>query len=133
MAGPVSVEELATGTVGTLVGMGTKVIPLRLQEVGGKPLGAVAVVIFQSGGHARSRHAIHDRLGYDLPPALLRIGEFLLEIRVKKDVGQVRSLVESLSDLSEEHTPDDAAPSPKQSYATIVQIPALFLRGRSHK
>jgi hypothetical protein len=46
-AGPVGMEEFATGLINTLVGMGTKVIALSLQQIGGQALGAIAVKIGQ--------------------------------------------------------------------------------------
>src|SRR5579875_2439678 len=42
-AGPVGVEELAARLVDALVGVGTEEVALRLQEIGGKAIGPVAV------------------------------------------------------------------------------------------
>jgi len=54
---PVGVEELAARLVHTLVGVGAEVIALRLQQVGGQPRAAVAIVERQRGGERRDGNA----------------------------------------------------------------------------
>ena len=47
---PVEVKESAPRLIDPLVGVGTKIIPLGLQEAGGQPLGAVPVVVGERRG-----------------------------------------------------------------------------------
>src|SRR5581483_6736235 len=51
--GPVEVEELAARLIGALVGMGAEIVALRLEQVGRKAGGAVAVVIGQGGAESQ--------------------------------------------------------------------------------
>ena len=109
VAGPVGVEELPAGTVSPFISMGSEIVPLGLQQVGGKPFGAVAVIILKGGGHARGGNSVHDGLGDDIPPAGLGLGQLILEIGIEKDICKVWILVERILDLSEEYAADDAA------------------------
>ena len=52
-ARPIGVEKRAARAVGALVGVCAEVVALRLQQVGGQPLGGVAVQKGNRGGHTR--------------------------------------------------------------------------------
>ena len=51
-ADPVGVEFFAAGFIGAFVGMGTEVVALGLEEVGGESAAAVAVVVGEGSGEA---------------------------------------------------------------------------------
>ena len=61
MSGPVRVKELAAGFVDALIGVRAEVVALRLQQVGGQPSGAVAIVEGERGGECRRGHTDGDR------------------------------------------------------------------------
>ena len=130
---PIRVEKLAARRVQPLVGVRAEVVALSLEKIGRKPSATVAVIVFEGGAEGRCRHAVHDGLSEHIPPALLGLGELVAEIRVEKDVGDVRILVESLLNLAEEDTADDASASPHEGDSTVVEIPPVLLGGCAHE
>lgn len=71
VAGPVGVEVLVPRPVDSLVGVGTEIVTLGLDEVGGKSLAPVGVVESEGRRVGRDRDAGFDRRRYHSPPARL--------------------------------------------------------------
>src|SRR5579863_3679924 len=92
-AGPVGVEELATGLIDALVGVRAKEVALRLQQVGGQPGGAISVEKRQCGRERGSRNSQRDRLHNGLAPGSLIFVQHAGEEAVKEEVVQVRLFV----------------------------------------
>ena len=131
--GPVGVEELSARAVGPFICVGSEIIPLGLQQVGGKPRGTVAVIVFKGRGKCRSGNAGSNGGGEYPPPAILGGSEFLAELRIEQDIGDVWILVESFLDLAEEDTADDASAPPHKGDSTIVEIPSVLLGSGTHE
>src|SRR5665647_2383979 len=126
-ARPVGVEELAPGPVHPLVGVGAEEVPLGLEQVGGQPPRAVAVVEGQGRGEGRGGHPILDGMDHGAPPGRLVLDEHPGEEVVQQQVGDPRFLIVGLLDLAQEAAADDAAPPPHQGDAAEVQLPAVLL------
>ena len=85
-ASPVSVEELATRLVNAFVGVRAEIIPLRLEQIGGYLLGAVAVEKRQrraKSGHGDAAFSSH---GDDIAPALLAVANSAFEEGVEQQI-----------------------------------------------
>lgn len=94
-AGPVDVDVLALGVrlAGVLgldaEGVGTEVVALGLEEVGGQVLGSVAVVEGQSGAEGGGGDAPESTLGDNISPARLSLVDGLVEEVVEEQVLKV--------------------------------------------
>lgn len=134
-AGPVDVNVLALGEVrvGTLgldaEGVGTEVVTLGLQQVGGQILGAVAVVEAEGSGESRQRDTPESRLADHVAPAVLSLVNSLSEEMVEQQVLKVGVVAVSVGDVLEENGADDAATAPHQSDRRLVQLPVVLLGG----
>jgi len=110
-------------------GMGTEVISLCLEHVGGKIGGAVSVKEGQSGGESGKRDTPEGRLGHNVAPAFLRLVDSLVKEIVEEQVLEVRVAAVSLGDVFEEDRADDAAATPHESDFRLVEGPVVFLSG----
>ena len=134
-AGPVDVDVLADGVlvVGELgldlEGVGTEVVTLGLEEVGGEVLGTVTVVEGQSGAEAGSGDTPLGALGDNVSPALLCVVDGLVEEVVEEKVLEVGVVAVGLSDILEEDGADDAATAPHEGDLGLVELPAVLLGG----
>src|SRR5690554_1380088 len=99
-SGPVGVEELAARFVDALIGMGTKVVALGLQQVGGQAFTAVAIEIVEGGGNGGSGDAVHYSGGHYTAPAFLSLVHHILKEGIEQEVGQVFVLVEGFLDFA---------------------------------
>src|SRR6266404_9764941 len=104
-------EELAPRLIDAFVRMGAEEVALSLQQVRGQARGAVSVVEGERRRHRRSRHAVLDGLNERASPRCLILVQQLAEKIVQQKIGELRILVVSLLDLSEEPAADDAARS----------------------
>jgi hypothetical protein len=129
---PVDVNVLASLVLGTGVlgldveGMGTKVIALGLEQVGGQVLGAVAVEPRQGGREGRGGDTKLGSLGDNVSPAGLGLVDGLVEEVVKEEVGKVVVLAVRGGDVLEEDGADDAATTPHEGNGGLVQLPAVL-------
>src|SRR5512136_2048261 len=101
MPRPVRVEELSTRLVYAFVLMSTKIIPLRLEEVGGQSRVPVPVEIVQCRGERRNPDSIGHRGRDNASPCSLRRFDLLLEEGIEQEVCESRIFIESLLDLPE--------------------------------
>lgn len=132
-AGPVDVNVLALGEV--LVGVfgldaesvGTKVVTLGLQQVGGKFLGAITVVEAEGSAEGGKRDTPESRLADDVSPATLGVVDGLVEEVVEEKVLEVGVVTVGIGDVLEEDRADDAATTPHEGNGRLVQLPAIFL------
>lgn len=134
-AGPVDVDVLANLVllVGELrldaEGVGTEVVTLGLEEVGGEVLGTVTVVEGQSGAEAGSGDTPEGALGDNVSPALLCVVDGLVEEVVEEEVLEVGVAAVGGSDVLEEDGADDAATAPHEGDLGLVELPAVLLGG----
>ena len=84
--------------------MGTKVVALRLQEVGRDNFTAVAVEEREGSAERGRRDTPEDGLSNNTSPAGLSIADGFVEEVVKEERLQVRSLLISLGDVTQEDT-----------------------------
>ena len=94
--------ELAARLVDTLVGVRSEVIALRLQQIRGQPLCAIAIEKCQRRGEGRRRHAHLNRMSQRLTPRCLILVHRAEEEAVKQQIGKFRILVERVLDLAQE-------------------------------
>lgn len=132
-AGPVDVDVLALGVLlaGVLgldaESVGTEVVTLGLEHVGGQVLGAVAVVEGQGGAEGRGGDTPEGTLGDNVTPAVLGLVDGLVEEVVKEQVLEVGVLAVGLGDLLEEDGADDAATAPHEGDLGLLELPAVVL------
>jgi len=86
---PVDMEELAAGLIHTLVGVGSEVVALGLEEVGGEPGGAVGVVVAQGAGEGGHGHAVDCGASDDCSPVVLVALDDASKVLIKQEVGQI--------------------------------------------
>jgi hypothetical protein len=134
-AGPVNVDILALGEgLAGVLGLdaesvGTEVITLGLEEVGGQVLRAVAVVEAESGGEGRSGDTPQSGLADDVTPAVLSVVNGLVEEVVEEQVLKVGVVAVSVGDVLEEDGADDAASAPHEGNGRLVELPVVLLGG----
>lgn len=114
-------------------GVGTEVVTLSLEEVGGEVLGAVTVEPRQSGGEGGSRDTKEGSLGNDVSPAWLSLVDGLVEEIVEEKVLELRLLTVGVGDVLEEDGSDDAATSPHEGDGRLVELPVELASGLLHE
>lgn len=129
--GPVGVDPLVTGQ--GLVGVGTEVISLGLEQVGGENGVAVAVKEGQGRGQGRDGDSQDNGLGNNVAPALGGILNSLGEEGVEKQVLEVGVLGVGSLDVTQEDGANDAAAAPHEGNAGVVQVPAVLLGSLAHE
>ena len=134
-AGPVDVDVLTLRVLGIgklgldAEGVGTEVVSLGLEQVGGQVLGAVSVEPRQRGREGRGRDTQESRLGDDVTPAGLGLVDGLVEEVVEEQVLQVGVLAVGSGDVLEEDGADDAATTPHEGDGRLVELPAVLFGG----
>ena len=134
-SGPVDVDVLTllVGLVGELgldpEGVGTEVVTLRLQQVGGEVLGAVSVVEAQSGAESRGGDTPEGTLGDSVSPSGLSLVDGLAEEVVEQQVLELGVLAVSLGDFLQEDGADNASTAPHEGDLWLVQLPLVLLGG----
>lgn len=124
MLEPFGVGEFASGFVGALVGVGSKIVTLGLGEVLGQAVAAVAVEVVERGAEGRNRDAQLGCGDQHFPPGILPVQNRLLELGSQQQVGQSRIFVKGMFDLAEEACSNDAAALPDPG--TFAQIEAVI-------
>lgn len=102
VACPICMEELASGAVEPLVGVGSEIVALRLQKVCGQAVGGVAVKIAERCRHRGRRNAVLHGCRCDLAPRRNELLHGFLEIRVEQEVAELRIVIIRFFDLAEE-------------------------------
>lgn len=121
---------LVVGELGLdLEGVGTEVVTLGLEEVGGEVLGTVTVVEGQSGAEAGGGDTPEGALGDDVSPALLCVVDGLVEEIVEEEVLEVGVVAVGSGNVLEEDGADDAATAPHEGDLGLVELPAVLLGG----
>ena len=110
-------------------GVGTEVVTLGLQQVGGQVLGAVAVVEGQSGAESRCGNTPESTLGDDVSPAGLSLVDSLVEEVVEEQVLEVGVSTVGLGDVLQEDGADNASTTPHEGNLGLVKLPAVLLGG----
>src|SRR5208283_1938822 len=106
---PVGVEELAAWLVHSLVSVSAEVIALGLEQVGGQPLAAIAVVERQRRGERRDGNARLDGPGHHVPPGRLAALDDAAEVPIEQQIAQAGTGVVGCLDLAQKRRADDAA------------------------
>lgn len=109
--------------------VGTEVITLGLQQVGGKVLGAVAVVEAEGSGEGRQRNTPESSLAHNVTPAALGGVNGLGEELIEQQVLEVGVVAVSVGDILEENGADNAATTPHEGDGRLVQLPVVLLSG----
>jgi len=126
-------EELASGLVHALVGVGAEIIALGLEQVCGKDRAAVLIEERESRAEGRNGDALLGGCCDDVAPAFLAVLDLPAEVIVKEKIRELRILVVGLLDLAKEAGADDAASAPHEGDAPVVEIPSILLRSRAHE
>ena len=132
-AGPVDVDVLALGVLlaGVLgldaEGVGTEVVTLGLEQVGGQVLGAVAVVEAEGSTESRGGDTPEGTLGDNVAPAVLGGVDGVVEEVVEEKVLEVGVAAVGLGDVLEEDRADDAATTPHEGDLGLLELPAVLL------
>jgi hypothetical protein len=132
---PVDVDVLALLVL--LVGVfgldaecvGTEVVTLSLQQVGGQVLGTVTVVEAERGAESRCGNTPEGALGDDVSPAGLSLVDSLVEEIVEEQVLKVGVGTVSLGDVLQEDGADDASTAPHEGNLGLVELPVVLLGG----
>lgn len=101
VTGPVGVDKFAWGRQ-KLIGVGTEVITLGLNEIGWSTFRAEAVKEGQGRAECWSSYAGQGSLGHHLTPRVLALQDFSLEEVIKEKVGKFAVLVEGFFDVTKE-------------------------------
>lgn len=125
--GPVGVNEGAR-LVEEFVGVGAKVVPLRLNEIGGQHLRAISVKEGEGSGEAGRGNAQEDGIGDHLAPGGLALGDLSAEEVVEEEVVQTVVLLKGRLDVPQEDGANDAPSTPHERNATVVELPVELAR-----
>lgn len=110
-------------------GVGTEVITLGLQQVGGQVLGAVTVVEAERGAEGRCGDTPESTLGNGVSPARLSLVDSLVEEVVEEQVLEVGVGTVGLGDVLQEDGADNASTAPHEGNLGLVELPAVLLGG----
>lgn len=130
---PVDVDVLAllvllVGVFGLdAEGVGTEVVTLGLQQVGGQVLGTVTVVEAERGAESGCGDTPEGTLGNDVSPASLSIVDSLVEEVVEEQVLEVGVGTVGLGDVLQEDGADDASTAPHEGNLGLVELPVVLL------
>lgn len=127
MNGRVLRKLFAGKLVKDLEGVGAKVVTLGLEQVSRQTSTAVTIVKGQSRGKGRGGDTPFGSSGHDVSPAVLGLVDGLVEEGVEEQILEVGVLTVSLGDLTQEDRADNAATSPHEGNASIVESPAVLL------
>ena len=109
--------------------VGTEVVTLGLEEVGGQVLGAVAVVEAEGSGEGRSGDTPQSGLADHVTPAVLGVVNGLVEEVVEEQVLKVGVVAVGVGNVLKEDGADDAATAPHEGNGRLVQLPLVLLGG----
>ena len=112
-------------------GVGTEVITLSLEQVGGKVLGAVSVEPRKSSGESGCGNTELDSLGNNVPPSGLSGVDSLVEEVVEEQVLKIGVLAVGVGDVLEENGTDDATTTPHEGNRRLVELPSELLSSLS--
>lgn len=131
------VLALRVGLVGVLgldaEGVGTEVVTLSLQQVGGEVPSAVSVVEAESSAESGSRDTPESTLADNVSPAVLGLGDGFVEELVEEEVLKVGVLAVGVGDVLQEDRADDAATTPHKGDGRLVKLPAVLLGSLNFK
>lgn len=114
-------------------GVGTEVITLSLEEVGGQVFGSVAIKPRQGSGERGDGETKERGLGDDVSPAGLSLVDGLVEEVVKEEVLKVGVVAIGGGDVLEEDGADNTATTPHEGNGGLVELPAVLLGRLLHK
>lgn len=109
--------------------VGTEVVTLGLEQVGGQVLGAVTVVEAESSGEGRSGDTPQSGLADHVTPASLGGVNGLVEEVVEEKVLKVGVVAVGVGDILKEDGADDATTAPHEGNGRLVQLPLVLLGG----
>lgn len=123
-------RELVVSTLGLdEESVGTEVVTLSLEQVGGKIARPVAVVEAEGGAESRSGDTPGSTLADNRAPSGLGLVDGSVEEGIEEQVVEVWVVAVGICDLLEEDRADDAATTPHKGNAGLVQGPVVFLGG----
>jgi hypothetical protein len=93
----------------------TKVVTLRLKEIGREVLGTVTIIPAKRGAEGRERNTPQSTFADDVSPARLCLVDGLIEEVVEEQVFEIRVVAVGLGDILEEDRSNDAAATPHKS------------------
>ena len=132
---PVDVDVLAllvllVGVFGLdAEGVGTEVVTLGLQQVGGQVLGTVTVVEAEGGAESGCGDTPKSTLGDDVSPAGLSLVDSLVEEVIEEQVLEVGVGTVGLGDVLQEDGADNASTAPHEGNLGLVELPVVLLCG----
>lgn len=138
-ASPVNVDVAVLEKAGVLLtghhteGVGTEVITLSLEEVGGNHFTPVTIEEGKGSRESGGGNTPEASLSDDTPPSGLCFVNSLVEEVVEEQRLEVLVLLVSGSDVTKEHTLDDTSTSPHTSNASVVQGPVQLLGSLPHE
>mmetsp|Transcript_28284 Transcript_28284/g.76634 ORF Transcript_28284/g.76634 Transcript_28284/m.76634 type:complete len:347 (+) Transcript_28284:226-1266(+) len=124
---PKSVED--AGSIGTLVGVSSKEVTLRLDQVGRQAGTAVLVVVSEGGSGGRNGNSIGNSKGDNTTPGILAGVEFGSKTGVDHEVGKVLIASNGFSNSLEELGADDASTTPHACAQSQIDVPSVFVGG----
>lgn len=120
MLEPVGMEGFASGFIGALVGVGTKVVTLGLGQVLRQAITSVAVEVVKRGAKCRNGNSQFCCRHQHFSPRILTIENGLLKLRSQQQVRQGRILVKGVLNSAQKSSSNDTATLPDAS--TFAQI-----------
>ena len=110
-------------------GVGTEVVTLSLEQVGGQVLGAVSVVEAERGAEGRGRDTPQGALGDDVSPSRLSLLDGSVEELVEEQVLEIWVSAVCLGDVLQEDGADNATTTPHERDFGLVELPLVLLGG----
>ena len=108
-------------------GVGTEVVTLSLQQVGGEVPSTVSVVEAESSAESGSRDTPESTLADNVSPAALGLSDGSLEEVIEEEVLKVGVLAVCVGNVLQEDRADDAATTPHKGDGRLVKLPAVLL------
>jgi len=127
-AGPIRVHKFAR-SLQELVRVRAEVVTLGLDQISRQAGASVAIVEGEGSAEARQRYAEQNSIGHRLTQRAFAFVDLASEEVVEEKIGELGILGERLLDVAQELTSNDAASSPHERNASVVQIPVESSRG----
>lgn len=107
-------------------GVGTKVITLSLEKVGGEVLGAVTVEPVQGSGESWGWDTESSSLSNNVSPSWLSLVDSLVEEIVKQKILKIWVGSVGVGDILQENGSDNASSTPHESNGWLVELPLVL-------
>ena len=110
-----------------LIGVGSEIVALGLDEIGRQPGAAIGVEITQRNHQPRGRHPRLGRLAHHLAQIFLMLHDLARQAGIEQQVRQIMLRVKRGADVFQQRGANDAAAPPDPRHGFKIQVILVFV------